>query len=152
MCIVRQYGRTQAQVVGCVLFQIDQKVAVRWCCRIGERLLNERASTGVHLSGQVCELRRVSRVFEHDQFLRVQTDGAALLVFRKQILHEVDDGRVGVVAFLREQVRHATLVSAIRSSSTTSPRLPSVSNDVGSPSSSRMLGTSRFSYADCHSP
>ena len=56
-------------------------------------------------------LRAATRLagFEHDHVLRVQTDGAALLVFRKQILHEVDDGRVGVVAFLREQVRHATV-------------------------------------------
>ena len=43
-------------------------------------------------------------------------------------------------------------VSAMRSSSTTSPRLPSLSNDVGNPSSRRMLGMSRFSYAACHSP
>ena len=43
-------------------------------------------------------------------------------------------------------------VSAMRSSSTTSPRLPSLSNDVGNPSSSRMLGMSRFSFAACHSP
>ena len=109
MYIVRQYERARAHVVGGVLFQVDQKVAVRGGCRIGERLLNERASTGIHLSGQICELRRVPRVFEHDHILRVQTDGAALIVFRKHILYEVDDGRVGVVALLREQVRQATV-------------------------------------------
>ena len=29
MCIVRQYGRAQAHIVGGVLFQVDQKVAVK---------------------------------------------------------------------------------------------------------------------------
>ena len=109
VCIVRQYGSAQTHVIGRVLFQVDQKIAVRRGCRIGERLLDQYASTGVHLSGQVCELRRVSRVFEHDHVLRIQTDGAALPVFRKQILYEVDDGRVGMVALIREQVRHATV-------------------------------------------
>ena len=71
MRIVRQYGRTQAQVVGCVLFQIDQKIAVRRGCRIGECLLNERASPGVHLFGQVGDLRRISRVLENHHVLRV---------------------------------------------------------------------------------
>ena len=69
MRIVRQYGRTQAQVVGCVLFQIDQKIAVRRGCRIGECLLNERASPGVHLFGQVGDLRRISRVLENHHVL-----------------------------------------------------------------------------------
>ena len=93
----------------CVLFQIDQKIAVRRGCRIGECLLNERATPGVHLFGQICDLRRISRVLEDHHVLRVQTDGADLLVFWKQIVDEIDDGRVGVVALLREQVRHATV-------------------------------------------
>ena len=42
-------------------------------------------------------------------------------------------------------------VSAIRSSNTTTLRLPA-SKDVGNPSCSCRLGISRFSYADCHSP
>ena len=92
---------------GGVLFQIDQNVPVRSGRRIGESLLNKFDSTRVNLFGQVSHLRRISRILELHQVLRVQTNGATLLVFRKQILHEIDDGCISVVAFLREEVRHA---------------------------------------------
>ena len=61
-----------SHIVVCVVLHIDQKEAIRRGCRIGERLLNERASTRLHLFAQVRKLRRVSRVFEHDHVLGVQ--------------------------------------------------------------------------------
>ena len=66
-------------------------------------------------------------------------------------MHEIYDGSITVVAFFREEVRHALVGFGMRSSSTKILRLLA-SKEVGSPSSECKLGMSRFSYADCHSP
>ena len=81
----------------------------------------------------------------------VQTNGATLLVFWKQVLHEIYDGCITVVAFFVKRFVMRSSVSAMKSSITTMLRLLA-SKEVGSPSSRSNLGMSRLSYADCHSP
>ena len=41
--------------------------------------------------------------------MSVQTDGASLLVFREQVVHEVEDGRIPVMTLFGEQVRHSSI-------------------------------------------
>ena len=81
----------------------------------------------------------------------VLTNGAALLVFWKQVLHEIYDGCKTAVAFFVKKFVVRSSVSAMISAITTMLRLLA-SKEVGSPSSRPNLGMSRFSYADCHSP
>ena len=107
-------------------------------------------ATGVHLFGQCSHLRHIPRILEHHYVLRVQTDGATVLVFWKQVLHEIYDGCITMVALFVKWFVTRPSVSAMRSSSTTMLRLLA-SKEVGSPSSRCKLGMSRFSYADCHS-
>ena len=85
-------------------------------------------------------LRRVTRILEHHHILSVQADGATFLVFRKQVLHEIEDGCVTVMTLFGEQGRDPS-VSAIRSSMTTRFLVLGSNNDAfGKPSSNCKLG------------
>ena len=61
------------------------------------------------MSCQVRYLRRVTRILEHHHVLSVQADGATFLVFRKQVLHEIEDGCVTVMTLFGEQGRDPTV-------------------------------------------
>ena len=72
-----------------------------------KRLLNKLDSTGIHLFGQCSHLRHISRILEHHYVCEFKLMVRLSLFFWKQVLHEIYDGSITVVALFREQVRHA---------------------------------------------
>ena len=89
--VVWKYARAQAQILGRLLFQIDEQIAEWHRRRVVERFVHVLHATRVHMSHQVRYLRLVAGILEHHHVVSVQTDGGTLLVFREQVLHEVED-------------------------------------------------------------
>ena len=54
----------------------------------------------------------IAGILEHDHVLRVQTYGSTLLMFREKVLHEVYNGRVRVMTFLGEKIRHTSVLAS----------------------------------------
>jgi hypothetical protein len=58
---------------------------------------------GIHLMRQGHDLRYVSRVFEDDHVMGIETYGSMVFSSVKQILNDVHDVNVSVVTLLRKQ-------------------------------------------------
>ena len=95
------------------------------------------ANFTIHLTSQVSHLRCVAWILEHHHVLRVKTDGTTLLVFREQVLYEIQHGRVPVVTFLVNKVVIRSSVSAMGSTMTMSFLVDSNMAAVGNPSPNR---------------
>ena len=74
-------------------------------CRrvVFEGVLRELHATRTHMSGQMRFPRHVSRILEHHNMLRVQTDGTIIFIFREHILCEIEDGCATVMTLFGEQ-------------------------------------------------
>ena len=52
---------------------------------------------GIHLLGEVNNLANFSGILENHQVMHIQTDGAMLFVFVKEILNDIKDTDVAMV-------------------------------------------------------
>ena len=63
----------------------------------------DRDPLGIHLMRQGHDLRYVTRVFEDDQVMGIETYGSMVFSSMKQILNDVHDANVSMVTLLRKQ-------------------------------------------------
>jgi predicted transcriptional regulator len=63
----------------------------------------DRDPLGIHLMRQGHDLRYVTRVFEDDQVMGIETYGSMVFSSMKQILNDVHDANVSMMTLLRKQ-------------------------------------------------
>ena len=79
--VVWKDGRAQTHVLGCVLFEIDKQIAVRYRRGVFKSLLNELRAPRIHLPSQVRHMRCITRILENHHVLRVQKVWVRLSLF-----------------------------------------------------------------------
>jgi predicted transcriptional regulator len=63
----------------------------------------DRDPLGIHLMRQGHDLRYVTRVFEDDQVMGIETYGSMVFSSMKQILNDVHDANVSMMTLLPKQ-------------------------------------------------
>ena len=83
----------------CLLFHIDHHVAVGLSsgCSVGF----QKVFRPLGIQGQ--DLRYISRVFEDDHVIGIETYGSMVFSAMKQILNDAHDANVSMVTLLRKQ-------------------------------------------------
>ena len=57
----------------------------------------------IHLFGKMADLGSISGILEHHYVVSIQTDGSMKLVLVKQILNDIDDADVSMMAAFGKQ-------------------------------------------------
>ena len=65
---------------------------------------------GLHLIRQGHDLRYVSRIFEDDHVMGIETYGSMVFSSMKQILNNVHDANVSMVTLLRKQRSYSLIL------------------------------------------
>jgi predicted transcriptional regulator len=69
----------------------------------------DRDPLGIHLMRQGHDLRYVTRVFEDDQVMGIETYGSMVFSSMKQILNDVHDANVSMMTLLRKQRNYSLI-------------------------------------------
>ena len=88
---------SQTQSFGGRLFQIHQQISVRTRRGQFEGLTHVVSHSGIHLFGEMCDLRPVPGVLEHHQIVGIQANGAMILVSIEEVLYDVNDADVSMM-------------------------------------------------------
>jgi hypothetical protein len=62
----------------CIRFQVDKQIAVRFSGCVFKDLYKKFTAPGIHLAGEVCNLRDIAGIFKQDHIMSVQTHRAVL--------------------------------------------------------------------------
>ena len=109
---MRQQGVAEPEEIRCCLRQVDDQMAVRPARGFLICVDHAFGVLGEHLSGEVCDLRAIPRVFENDHVMRVETDCSVFRRFFEHVLNEIDDARVVMVRMNGKPVSNNFLLLA----------------------------------------
>ena len=105
--LIRKQGVTQAKFIGCWLVEVNHHIAVGPGGRgVATGGCQQAITAGVYLLVQVGDLGHVPGVLEQDDVSSIQADGPVAGVFVKNILDQMNDGRVIMMGPAREPRTH----------------------------------------------
>ena len=103
---------TKTELVRCALLEVQQQITERCGCCVFKCFLNGFDLSRLSLFRQMNDLQCVAGVFKHRNVMTIQADRAVFFSVVEQVLNDVYDTEVSVVAPFGEQICH-TLVSFI---------------------------------------